>query len=90
MTIVWGLEPTGPNEWSGSIVDPNDRTIYRLSAVFDPDGTLHGVFRGIPMVGKTEILTRVDLSIACWALLMIMAKPRGAMKLASCSIVSVP
>jgi uncharacterized protein (DUF2147 family) len=63
MTIVWGLEATGPNEWSGgSILDPNDHIIYRLSAVLKPDDTLHArIFKGIPMVGKTEILTRVDL-----------------------------
>jgi uncharacterized protein (DUF2147 family) len=62
MTIVWGLEATRPNEWKGgSIVDPNDHTIYRLSAVSEPDGTLHArIFEGIPMIGKTEVLTRVD------------------------------
>ena len=62
-TIIWGLEARGGNEWDGgSIVDPNDDKTYRLSAVYEPDGTLRArIFRGIPLFGKTEILTRVDL-----------------------------
>ena len=62
-TIIWGLEARGRNEWGGgSIVDPNDDKTYRLSAVYEPDGTLRArIFRGIPLFGKTEILTRVDL-----------------------------
>ena len=62
-TIIWGLEVRGRNEWGGgSILDPNDGNTYRLSAVYEPDGTLHArIFKGIPLFGKTEILTRVDL-----------------------------
>ena len=62
-TIIWGLEARGRNEWGGgSIVDPNDDKTYRLSAVYEPDGTLRArIFRGIPLFGKTEILTRVGL-----------------------------
>ncbi len=63
MTIVWGLTAKAPNEWDdGSILDPDKQTVYRLSAVFEPDGTLHArIFRGVPLLGKTEILRRVDL-----------------------------
>jgi uncharacterized protein (DUF2147 family) len=62
-TIVWGLKEAGPNEWAGgSILDPDDGNTYRLSAVFEPDGTLRArVFKGIPLFGKTEILKRVDV-----------------------------
>lgn len=62
-TIVWGLKSSGPNEWDdGSILDPEKNAVYRLSAVFEPDGTLRArIFRGVPVLGKTEILRRVDL-----------------------------
>ena len=63
MIIVWGLEATSPNEWTGgSILDPDDNKTYRLSAMFETDGTLHArVFRGTPLFGETEILRRIDL-----------------------------
>jgi uncharacterized protein (DUF2147 family) len=63
-TIVWGLEANGPNSWTGgSILDPDDDNIYRLSAVVEPDGTLHArIFRGIPLFGETEVLKRVNLA----------------------------
>jgi uncharacterized protein (DUF2147 family) len=62
-TIVWGLEQKGPNEWTeGSILDPDDGNTYRLSATYETDGTLHArIFKGIPLLGKTEILKRVDV-----------------------------
>jgi uncharacterized protein (DUF2147 family) len=48
--------------WAGWIVDPNDDKTYRLSAVYEPDGTMRArIFKGIPLIGKTEVLTRVDL-----------------------------
>jgi uncharacterized protein (DUF2147 family) len=60
-TIVWGLSPDGPNDWKGgSIYDPTDGNTYRLSASLEPDGTLHArIYRGVPLFGKTEVLTRV-------------------------------
>jgi uncharacterized protein (DUF2147 family) len=60
-TIVWGLSQTGPDSWSGgSIHDPTDGNTYRLSAALQPNGTLQArIYRGVPLVGKTEILTRV-------------------------------
>jgi uncharacterized protein (DUF2147 family) len=62
-TIIWGLAPTGQNEWiGGAILDPNDGKTYQLSASYQQDGTLRArIFRGIPLLGKTEILSRVDL-----------------------------
>ena len=63
-TIVWGLSPSGPSEWNGgSIFDPDDGNIYRLSASFEPDGALHArIFRGIELFGRTKVLKRVDVS----------------------------
>jgi uncharacterized protein (DUF2147 family) len=62
-TIVWGLQATSPGEWTeGSIVDPDTETTYRLSATYEADGTLRArIFKGVPMLGKTEILRRVDI-----------------------------
>jgi uncharacterized protein (DUF2147 family) len=68
-TIVWGLSPDGPQTWSGgSIYDTTDGNTYRLSATLEPDGTLHArIFRGVPLLGKTEVLTRVPpRSLAGW------------------------
>ena len=60
-TIVWGLSPDGPGAWSGgSIYDTTDGNTYRLSATLEADGTLHArIYRGVPLLGKTEVLTRV-------------------------------
>ena len=61
-TIIWGLERESPSVWTGgSILDPNNGETYRLSATYEPDGTLHArIFKGVPLFGKTEILERVD------------------------------
>jgi uncharacterized protein (DUF2147 family) len=60
--IVWGLSPSGPGTWNeGSIYDTTDGNTYRLNATLNPDGTLHArIFRGIPLLGKTEVLRRVE------------------------------
>jgi uncharacterized protein (DUF2147 family) len=60
-TIVWGLSQSGPQAWDdGSIYDSIDGNTYRLNATLSSDGTLHArIFRGLPLFGKTEILTRV-------------------------------
>ena len=56
-TIIWGLERQSPSVWTGgSILDPNDGKTYRLSATYEPDGTLRArIFVGVPIFGKTEI-----------------------------------
>jgi uncharacterized protein (DUF2147 family) len=62
-TIVWGLAGRGPNEWTGgSILDPDDGTTYQLSARLQTDDTLDArIFKGVPLLGKTEVLRRIDL-----------------------------
>ncbi len=60
-TIVWGLLPNGAGQWTGgSILDPDDRSTYSLSATLQPDGMLNArIYSGIALFGKTEILQRV-------------------------------
>jgi uncharacterized protein (DUF2147 family) len=62
-TIVWGLQSTAGNQWEGgSIVDPDNENVYQLAAEFEPDGTLRAhIFKGMSLLGKTEILKRVDV-----------------------------
>jgi len=61
-TIVWGLSPSGPGTWDdGSIYDTTDGNTYRLKASLGPDGTIRArIFHGIPLLGKTEVLRRVE------------------------------
>ena len=61
-TIIWGLEAKGPTDWGGgSILDPNNGKTYQLSATYEPEGNRARIFKGIPLLGRTEILTRVDV-----------------------------
>ncbi len=60
LTIVWGMQPDGPNHWSnGRLYDPKDGTTYDIAAELTAPGTISArVYRGVPMLGRTEILTR--------------------------------
>jgi uncharacterized protein (DUF2147 family) len=48
--------------WTGgSIFDPDDGATYQLSATLQSDGSLHArIYKGIPLIGKTEVLQRVS------------------------------
>jgi len=61
--IIWGLAAAGASEWTGgSILDPDDETTYRLSAILQPDGAIRArIYKGVQIVGRTKILTRIDL-----------------------------
>jgi uncharacterized protein (DUF2147 family) len=61
-TIVWGLTPSGSSTWTGgSIYDPDNNATYSLSASLDTNGTMQArIYRGIPWLGKTEILSRIQ------------------------------
>jgi uncharacterized protein (DUF2147 family) len=63
-TIVWGLAPSGPSEWSGgSIIDPDNAKTYHLSATLEPDGHIDArIYLGVPLLGQTKILKRVDVN----------------------------
>jgi uncharacterized protein (DUF2147 family) len=60
-TIVWGLKPTDPMQWSGGwFFDPEDRTTYNVSAqMLGPDRISARIYSGISWFGQTEILTRI-------------------------------
>ena len=61
--IIWGLAAAAQNEWTGgAILDPNNGRTFQLKATYEPDGTLHArIYKGTPLLGKTEILNRVDV-----------------------------
>jgi uncharacterized protein (DUF2147 family) len=61
--IICGLRAVGASEWTGgSILDPDDDTTYRLSAKLQPDGALRArIYKGVQLLGRTKILTRIDL-----------------------------
>ena len=60
LTIIWGLQPDGPGQWSnGWLYDPKDGATYNVTAqLITPDTMSARVYRGMPLLGRTEILTR--------------------------------
>ena len=60
LTIIWGLQPNGPSQWSGgSLYDPEDGATYDVTAeLTDPNTMSARVYRGAPLFGRTEILVR--------------------------------
>jgi uncharacterized protein (DUF2147 family) len=60
LTIIWGLRPDGPEHWSGGwLYDPADGNTYDVTAALTaPDRISARVYRGVPLFGRTEILTR--------------------------------
>jgi uncharacterized protein (DUF2147 family) len=60
LTILWGLRPNGPGHWSkGSFYDPHDGQTYHVTAeLTSPNSISARVYRGVPLLGRTEILIR--------------------------------
>lgn len=60
LTIIWGLQPNGQNHWSdGWLYDPKDGITYNLTAeLTSPSMITARVYRGTPLLGRTEILVR--------------------------------
>ena len=60
LTIIWGLQPVGQGQWSnGWLYDPKDGATYNVTAqLITPDTMSARVYRGMPLLGRTEILTR--------------------------------
>ena len=60
LTIIWGMKPTGQDHWTnGWLYDPKDGITYNLDAELTAPGSITArVYRGIPLLGRTEMLTR--------------------------------
>jgi uncharacterized protein (DUF2147 family) len=60
LTILWGLRPNGPGHWSnGWLYDAHDGHTYNVTAeLTSPTRISARVYRGVPFLGRTEILTR--------------------------------
>lgn len=63
MRLVTELEPDGENEWgSGRFYNPDDGNSYSVSMDYEPDADAleMRVYLGVPMLGKTMRLRRVE------------------------------
>jgi uncharacterized protein (DUF2147 family) len=61
LTILWNLQPDGPNRWKeGWFYDPDDGKTYRVTAELQsPDGITARVYTLVRVLGQTKILSRV-------------------------------
>jgi uncharacterized protein (DUF2147 family) len=61
-TIVWGLTSAGASQWNdGWFLDPENGETYQLSAQVESiDRISARIYRGVPLFGRTEILTRIS------------------------------
>ena len=60
LTIIWGLQPGAPDHWTdGWLYDPQDGVTYNVNAELTSPTTISArVYRGVPLFGRTEILSR--------------------------------
>ena len=67
--IIWGLTSDGSPQWSGGwFYNPEDGKTYNLNATVEiPDRIVARIYQGIPLIGRTEVLTRIEShSLAGW------------------------
>jgi uncharacterized protein (DUF2147 family) len=67
--IIWGLTSDGSSQWNGGwFYDPKLDKTYNLEArVENHDRISARIYKGIPLLGRTEILTRIEShSLAGW------------------------
>jgi uncharacterized protein (DUF2147 family) len=68
-TIVWGLVPDGPSQWTnGWVFDPEDGRTYHLIATQQSADTIQArMYAGMRLFGETRTLTRImNRSLAGW------------------------
>jgi uncharacterized protein (DUF2147 family) len=60
LTIIWGMQSNRQDQWSnGSLYDPKEGITYNVTAELTSPSTITArVYRGTPLLGRTEILTR--------------------------------
>jgi uncharacterized protein (DUF2147 family) len=60
LTIIWGMQSKGQGQWSnGWLYDPKDGITYNVTAELTSPSTITArVYRGTPLLGRTEILVR--------------------------------
>jgi uncharacterized protein (DUF2147 family) len=60
LTIIWGMQSNGQGQWSnGWLYDPKDGITYNVTAeLTSPSIITARVYRGTPLLGRTEILVR--------------------------------
>jgi uncharacterized protein (DUF2147 family) len=63
LTALWGLRPTGPDQWGGGqFYNPENGVTYRVSASqTSVDVITARIFIGMPLFGVTKTLRRVSL-----------------------------
>lgn len=54
------MQPNGQDHWTnGWLYDPKDGVTYNVAAELTSPGAITArVYRGIPLLGRTEVLTR--------------------------------
>ncbi|UJF24670.1 DUF2147 domain-containing protein [Suttonella sp. R2A3] len=62
MTVIWGLQPDGENEWTdGEVLDPANGKTYNLKIELSEDGNtmdLRG-YVGVSLLGRTQTWKRI-------------------------------
>ena len=60
LTIIWGMQSNGQGQWSnGWLYDPKDGITYNVTAELTSTSIITArVYRGMPLLGRTEILVR--------------------------------